>query len=547
MAIRRHLYVVCLFVLLHDVQSVRTALLDSDSLDDATTLSVLEWDDDLKSIVDAAIKSKKEMASSELETGGSGNWTKDSKYSYVQQVGLSLYTFPSGTAKYGVKEFYDGIDNSVQTHEGTLVNNQDDARARVRLLQYMINVAYKSKEYSRDSSVLKVFMAPEFFFRGPYGAYNMNSLHGCTNRNSRATGICNAPIIAILTELSHFILHERFADWIFVMGTVVSYTPPARRIGGRREYFNFAPIMRGGKAGHMQHHIVAKSYVSGIDFLDCDGRDGKICVGNPKSMGISRYAVFTAEQQVQLNQLGFNLRHDNHFYQDGIHFGLEVCLDHAQKQLAQGLRGGSVQVHLVTSAGMKITWSAAGSQGPVLLQDGGAQGARTEYYCPGCDYLGRGLTEAAGFTPNAVVDSSDGQTYDQIVRRYGRGSNTPSGAITTPRDIERFFSHRGYATEGDSLGTDLRFNVDYLRGLYAIDDYRPQINIGPAFKIPGAHSAPQPHGGHSTGGCADHPSIANWLIDGKPATCQQLAHYCKTPGAEWDTLREGCKRTCGLC
>lgn len=506
--------------------------------------AVLDWDVDIKEMVDRVLESKESMASSELE-GAETNG-----YSYVQQVGLSLYTFPSNFATSGVEAFYDGIDKAVSTYAGLEVNNLHDAKERVKVLKYFVELAYKSEHWSRDPRVLKVFMAPEFFFRGPHGAYNIHSMHGCTNRN-KTGGICNAPIMAILLECNKFIQDARFSDWLFVFGTVVAYKPAASRgaLMIPREYFNFAPIMRGGPAGRGQHHIVAKSYMSGIDFLDCDGSKGKLCVANPKSMGIGKYAIFSQAQQLQLTKLGFQLRPNNDFHQDGIHFGLEVCLDHAQHRLEDGLRGGTVQVHLVTSAGMSIEWSAT-RDGPVMLQDGGGAGARTSYYCPGCDYLGKGRSEVNGLTPSHVVFSSTDDAYDTIAHRV-KFSRSREAVMSTPRDQDEFFSKAGYASEGSGFGYDLRFDMSILRDLYATDDYKPQINISPAFKLNagGYGKVVAPHGNSilpKLGACFDVPTT-DFLINGRPATCPMLSHHCRSKGRVAEEIRLACRLSCGLC
>jgi hypothetical protein len=436
-----------------------------------------------------------------------GDLEAPSSYKYVQQVGLSLYTFPEGFAKAGVQSFYEGIDQSVMsgTGDGKLtvnINNMVDVRERLKVMQDMMEVAHASPYYSRDESVLKIFMAPEFFFRGPHGAYDMRNFAGCPVEylsNGTSDGaLCDRPVMSILDALSESVKDEKWKDWMFVFGTIVSFV-------GHSKYYNFAPVLRGGP-GDPIHHIVSKTFVSEIDFLDCPtgiGSHGGFCVPKPQDLSAGKYDVFSREQVQALARSGYHIHARNKFTMAGITFGLEVCVDHAQKELADHSHG--VQVHLIVSAGMSIQWTVpklpgASHGAPVFLQDGGAEGAHTQYFCPGCPYLNTQAFWMSGqnssvfsFSASHIVQSPRPQTPFDLRKNNASRPDLQGRHFSTPPLKDFWYSPVGFGTEGTGLGVDPRFADVRINHVFADDDFKPTINIGPAFEVPVArYAAHQP-------------------------------------------------------
>jgi hypothetical protein len=67
-----------------------------------------------------------------------------------------------------------------------------------------------SAAHQTESTMLKVFMAPEFYFRGRNGAYDADDVNG-TGKNGRG-----------LTDLLREELDKDiYKDWLFVLGTVI--------------------------------------------------------------------------------------------------------------------------------------------------------------------------------------------------------------------------------------------------------------------------------------------------------------------------------------
>jgi len=153
-----------------------------------------------------------------------------SQYNAAQLAGFEIFTFPglkdddacSQESLFNENSFcYKGVDDV-----------SDDAAMRVRIMLEAIDAAFASKKTNHSSSVLKVFLAPEFFFRGPAGAYLTDDI--VTER------------VDCLNRLYDHVAHPRFEDWLFVFGTVVAASPPHTRFSGFNAsawaFYNFAPV-----------------------------------------------------------------------------------------------------------------------------------------------------------------------------------------------------------------------------------------------------------------------------------------------------------------
>lgn len=436
--------------------------------------AIMAWNASVEGEVAAEIEAVREaerLASSYLQSQGV-------KYRWTQLVGLGLYTLPQGILI--DKGYYTGIRKELQEHEGTRDRNMEDAVERVRVMKQMLEVAHASKMYSRAADVLKVFVAPEFFFRGPRGAYDMRSLDGCLPMQGENTvdaqeKVCNAAIVKIFVELQSFVIEERWADWLFVFGTVVA--------SEGKSFYNFAPVMRGGRGGAGRHHVVTKTFVSDLDFLDksnsCVGPD---CVFFPPGQD-KMYTPFSDSQKKKLKEMGFIMAGYNDFMMDGIHFGVEICLDHAKAVLPKKMRAAKsdIDVQVITSAGMFILAAYTRKHGPVYMQDGGTS-ARTSYLCQDCRSQDDG-TGGGDYGDGVIHSSNKGQfvlDYLYDVREL----KLEGKEVSTLRNESLFYSQLGFATEGTGGAGDPRFAEEVVGKVFALDNYHPTLNIGPAFALP---------------------------------------------------------------
>eukprot|EP00441_Pelagodinium_beii_P040932 CAMPEP_0197627950 /NCGR_PEP_ID=MMETSP1338-20131121/6415_1 /TAXON_ID=43686 ORGANISM="Pelagodinium beii, Strain RCC1491" /NCGR_SAMPLE_ID=MMETSP1338 /ASSEMBLY_ACC=CAM_ASM_000754 /LENGTH=503 /DNA_ID=CAMNT_0043198805 /DNA_START=107 /DNA_END=1618 /DNA_ORIENTATION=- len=304
-----------------------------------------------------------------------------SPYKKVQYLGLSIFTVP-GTAADGCFHFDRAIHDSCYLGKAELFT---DLERRKDIILEAIEKAYASSAWDRNSSTLKVVMAPEFFWRGPKGAYQL----GPELAKSAA---------AVFGQLQKYLSDKRFSDCIFVLGTVVAVRlhnvhPELLNLSKGTalnsfnvSYYNFAPIHVGGEDTMLVHF---KHHVSTIDFLhrqkhlrpgsvipnpipsSCQHRGHQRCsYGKLSSDKVQRMFGFSSSQVVQ----------DEVFIAKGLRIGIEICLDHLLGTLANSLGPSkTVDLHLIVSAGMRL---AAGpictrQGGPAFLADGYARTAMT--------------------------------------------------------------------------------------------------------------------------------------------------------------------------
>lgn len=80
-----------------------------------------------------------------------------------------------------------------------------DLRKRILVMKKAMDTAYKDGSIDHGEEVLKVFMAPEFFFRGKEGAYPFEMIPD------------------IMTSLGKTAKDAKYKDWLFVYGTAIGY------------------------------------------------------------------------------------------------------------------------------------------------------------------------------------------------------------------------------------------------------------------------------------------------------------------------------------
>ena len=256
---------------------------------------------------------------------------------------------------------------SVDPHGVCYLGNDDiakDASHRVAILKMVLDDIKEdrfaeSPDIDHSSSVLKIVMMPEFFFRGPFGAYSMKQL------------LEGGILLGIADQVLDIIADDFFVDYLFVLGTVIAASAPDH-VPGRPwtdvpsediEYFNFSPVYMGGPD---QDHrfLVTKHYISGADFLD------RSSLPNPKQLGVHQYGDVTDQLKALLDARGTKIVEDNLLDIAGLRVGIEICLDHRLAVLWDNIKtnrvkGGLVDIQLIVSAGMAI------ERGPNPIVPGG--------------------------------------------------------------------------------------------------------------------------------------------------------------------------------
>lgn len=269
------------------------------------------------------------------------------KYSYIQFLGYEIDTSPSGL--FGGQRRYTGIGNTAQ-----------DIDLRCQLMEAAIERAYEQRQTGRG--LLHLFMAPEFFFRGADGAYDLDD------------------VATVISKLQDLVKAKKWEDWIFVFGTILGVSskheagnPLIVNLGAMHEVYNFALVQRGGFGNDknlraLWARVVMKEYKSDIDFLG--GRAG----WGPglQDGGVQHLEVLERDKnkkKLTRNEVQHRA-YDGHGVFDlaGVRFGLETCLDHGVRRLRSHplARGQTwVQIQLIPSGGMAI------QPGAVVTQTGG--------------------------------------------------------------------------------------------------------------------------------------------------------------------------------
>lgn len=288
-------------------------------------------------------------------------------YQKLQFIAYEINTAP---LQIGLDEQYVG-----------LVSDYNDIAARIRWTKLVIAQAATKADKSADT--LKVFMMPEFYFRGVKGAYEMGT-------------------ISLLIEgLQNAVSANDWKDWLFIFGTMIGSSMPTNdaeelatsgelhddvdhgtsiNACARREVYNVALIQKGAWASESsvplaqmtpdqrnlalsgKAFVTMKEYKSPIDFIrivdlaQADGFAWERVMHLTRTGGASSDSVVTGREERFVDYEGACL-----FAIDGIQFGLEICLDHANQRLKNAPRTDGlppVQVQLVPSCGLSL-WPSA--------------------------------------------------------------------------------------------------------------------------------------------------------------------------------------------
>lgn len=304
-------------------------------------------------------------------------------YQYVQFLGWSINTFP-GQAALGACEGQN-VSETQQCYMGNSKDLEADVRKRVALMQEAIEKAYDEVQMLMDlfkmqglpwtnEETLKVLVVPEFYFRGPYGAYNISSLFEEEDDNR---GVLNT----LGLELEKMVSDTKYTGWLFICGTVVGYKMhQAAEDTKYWDHWNFAPIYEGGLNGGKW--LAVKKYISDLDYLKETDDEQMVATPYPPNMTdatVNNSGVPLSGKK-WLAERGYKVVEDNMFNVSDIRIGIEICLDHEKAVLKTSLEKANlpnVQMQIVTSAGVKKIVRdniMVAKNGILFQQDGGFNG-----------------------------------------------------------------------------------------------------------------------------------------------------------------------------
>lgn len=186
-----------------------------------------------------------------------------------------------------------------------------------------------TKNLDKKPTTLKVFMAPEFFYRGKGGAYIhdlINGWKGPTPAEFAVSGHDN--FRGLFGNLDVF----SFSDWLFVFGTAISASFPAKNVNGKwhldatrmGEIYNTALIQ---PVRPSDAYASRKHYKSGIDFINDSYRSTGFTLGTVEVADPENLEPGESDRE---GSATFKINGINDKGGQPIMFGLEVCLDHAQ-------------------------------------------------------------------------------------------------------------------------------------------------------------------------------------------------------------------------
>ena len=270
---------------------------------------------------------------------------------------------------YGI---YTGRGHNPDRYIG-LADEAADVRQRVKLMTEAVNAAGNWPGVDPRPDVLKIFIAPEFYFRAVRGGYTdlkyVNGEGAGRDPNSIVGGLANA------------VQDARWKDWLFVFGTsmvVAGTLLPEDRIdpktgqpykdfigrpivGKAIALLNIALVQKGGYASEEERTskavAVIKDLLSPVDWQDGPG----VVVSENTVQYFPRPVSYASEVNTPGPGGGGGGGGGNGgaiFKLDDITFGLEVCADHGLGRLkkAKPQAGDTfVQIQLVPSGGATIT------------------------------------------------------------------------------------------------------------------------------------------------------------------------------------------------
>ncbi|KAG7373612.1 hypothetical protein IV203_034336 [Nitzschia inconspicua] len=334
-----------------------------------------------------------------------------------------------------------------------------DVSQRMQIMRDAVETAYQHSDHS--NSTLKIFVAPEFYWRGRHaGAYEFVTL------DRVFSGKCQGPICAILTGLESIVEDARFKDWFFLFGTIIATQKMPSENEYQHLFYNFAPLYKGFDPTQIdprmpvgKRFLLPKRYVSDSDFL----REPNLNKNVEFKQGWKELLGSEQNQPLQNDPLYVpHLRYDDHLFDeyklalqddagysmiefdwlqiDGVTMTLEICFDHLKKTALNTYLGDMIkgrvtripsssdefglqyipipihqaQIGVVSSAGMTVNANSMAlvENGTLFLQDG--------------------MTNASSFQ---YIDHEMWMTCDQAVQFEGGTEAVQRRAVVSNTDV----------------------------------------------------------------------------------------------------------------
>jgi len=255
------------------------------------------------------------------------------------------------------------------------VDSTKDIENRITLVKEAIEAAEDHSQISSDKKCLKLFMLPEFYFRGSTGAYSLDDYQKVVEELRK--------LVKEFRKKSK--AKDALNHWLFVFGTILAVYEPITietkgsrgKMAGRKAILNTVLVQKGA-AGEEKSCVIIKDVMSDIDFsrqkkIQYEAVSGQRYVikkkAAPKHLwdenvdhlksgklkGFWKFKKWSANQKTGKETQVANYSGLGIFEMEKITFGLEVCLDHYLQRLRKSpppKDDNWIQVQLIPSAGM---------------------------------------------------------------------------------------------------------------------------------------------------------------------------------------------------
>lgn len=363
-------------------------------------------------------------------------------------------------------------------------NATKDVAQRLQIMRDAVEAAHAHADAS--STTLKIFVAPEFYWRGRHqGAYELVSLDKVFSDK------CSGPICAILRGLEDIVEDQRYEHWFFVFGTIIATqqqkqqgsivpTKPPGQEYYEHLFYNFAPIYKGFDPNNNNHDtttgvfdpkkplgkrfLLPKRYVSDSDFLrqvnlekNVDFKEGwSELLGSPQNQPFQNDPLYQP-----------HLRYDDHLFDeykaaleddayykmveydwlvmDGVTMTLEICFDHLKKTALNTYLGDMIQgriARIPSSSSCNANATTTLSMVPIPIhqaQIGIVSSAGMSINANsmalvenGTLFLQDGMTNA---TADQYIDHEMWMTCDQAVQFHGGTEAVQRRSVVTKTDV----------------------------------------------------------------------------------------------------------------
>ena len=155
-------------------------------------------------------------------------------YTHVQFLSWEIYTGPN---RGGPPPSAGNAQGTSYTGIGNASDSRLDISAQIVDIEERLQFTYRAMSEARGAatkhpSTLKIFMAPEFLYRGRGGAYIHDLINGWTKAPAEfhLDGFQTFP--GLFGWLKNYA--REFEHWLFVFGTAISASFPAKNQNGLR-------------------------------------------------------------------------------------------------------------------------------------------------------------------------------------------------------------------------------------------------------------------------------------------------------------------------